>query len=166
MENVHYPDKKSDNYYKDQYEIFLQLKNALEANGNFYESQKLQAISNDALTKVDDVAKSDKIILWINSKSNNHGLSIKLPLLYFFIFTIAFYILYLFSLNRMFNCNEVDWSLIGYYFSFIDLTHKADFLVDKSEFNIGSLSIDFLNKVLTGFFIYQFISAFRKYGKK
>jgi hypothetical protein len=166
LENVHYPDKKSDNYYKDQYEIFLQLKNALEANGNFYESQKLLAISNDALKKIDDVAKWDKLILWINSRSNNHGLSIRLPVLYFFAFTISFYILYLFSLNRIFNCTAVDWSLIGYYFSFIDLTHKADFLVDKSEFNTASLSIDFLNKVVSGFFIYQFISAFRKYGKK
>ena len=166
LENVHYPDKKSDNYYKDQYEIFLQLKNALETNGNFYESQKLQAISNDALKKINDVANWDKAILWVNSKSNNHGLSIKLPLMYFILFTIGFYILYLFSLNRIFNRNEIDLSLIGYYFSFIDLTHRTDFLVDKIEFNVGSLSIDFLNKLFSGFFIYQFISSFRKYGKK
>lgn len=166
LENVHYPDKKSDNYYKDQYEIFLQLKNALEANGNFYESQKLQAISNDALKKIKDVDRWDKVILWINSKSNNHGLSIRQPLKYFLLFSIGLYILYLLSLNRIFNCNEIDWSLVGYYFSFIDLTHRTDFLVDKSEFNAASLIIDFVNKIVAGFFIYQFISAFRKYGKK
>ncbi len=166
LENVHYPDQKSDNYYKDQYEIFLQLKIILESTGNFYEAQKLQAISNDALKKIKQISCWDKAILWINGKSNNHGLSIKLPLIYFLSFSIIFYILYLLSLGRIFNCNKVNYSLIGYYFSFIDLTHRTDFLVDKDEFNIASLSIDFINKLICGFFIYQFVSAFRKYGKK
>ncbi len=166
LENVHYPEKISDNYYKSQYEIFLQLKILLEASGNFYESQKLQAISNDALKKIKQISIWDKAILWVNSKSNNHGLSIKLPLLYFFLSSIALYILYLLSLGRMFNGNEIDTSLVGYYFSFIDLTHRTDFLVNKEEFNLGSLSLDFVNKIISGFFIYQFISSFRKYGKK
>ena len=166
LENVHYPENKSDNYYKNQYELFLQLKMSLEASGNFYESQKLQAISNDALKKIKQISNWDKAILWINSKSNNHGLSIKRPLLYFFGFSIFFYILYLFSLDRIFNCNGIDFSLFGYYFSFIDLTHRTDFLVSKEEFNIYSLSLDFINKIVIGFFIYQFVSAFRKYGKR
>lgn len=166
LENVHYPDQKSDNYYKDQYEIFLQLKIILESTGNFYEAQKLQAISNDALKKIKQISCWDRAILWINGKSNNHGLSIKLPLIYFLSFSIVFYILYLLSLGRIFNCNKINYSLIGYYFSFIDLTHRTDFLVDKDEFNIASLSIDFINKLICGFFIYQFVSAFRKYGKK
>jgi hypothetical protein len=74
--------------------------------------------------------------------------------------------LYLLSLGRIFNGNKINYSLIGYYFSFIDLTHRTDFLVAKDEFNIASLSIDFIKKLLCGFFIYQFVSAFRKYGKK
>jgi hypothetical protein len=166
LENVHYPDQKSDNYYKDQYEIFLQLKIILESTGNFYEAQKLQAISNDALKKIKQISCWDRAILWINGKSNNHGLSIKLPLIYFLCFSIIFYMLYLLSLGRIFNGNKINYSLIGYYFSFIDLTHRTDFLVAKDEFNIASLSIDFINKLLCGFFIYQFVSAFRKYGKK
>lgn len=166
LENVHYPDQKSDNYYKDQYEIFLQLKIILESTGNFYEAQKLQAISNDALKKIKQISCWDRAILWINGKSNNHGLSIKLPLMYFLSFSMIFYILYLLSLGRIFNCNKINYSLIGYYFSFIDLTHRTDFLVGKDEFNIASLTIDFINKLICGFFIYQFVSAFRKYGKK
>lgn len=165
LPNVHYPANKSDNYYKDQYEIFLQLRAALDSNGNFYEAQKLQAISNDALKQISDVSKWDKAILLINSKSNNHGISIKLPLIYFFIITIIFYLLYLGSLGRVFNANGFDSSLIGYYFSFIDPTHRAEFLVDKKEFNAFSLGIDFLNKLASAFLIFQFIAAFRKYGK-
>ena len=166
LENVHYPEKQSDNYYKDQYEVFLQLKQALESTGNFYESQKLQAISNDALKKINDVSIWDKSILWINSKSNNHGLSIKRPLLFFIFFSITFYILYLLSIGRIFNSKEIDFTLVGYYFSFIDLTHRSDFLVSKNEFNFWSLTLDSINKIIVGFFIYQFIAAFRKYGKK
>jgi len=72
----------------------------------------------------------------------------------------------LWSLGRMFNSHGVDWNLIGYYFSFLDITHRVDFLVDKSALNGLSVTIDYFNKILVGFLIYQFIAAFRKYGKK
>ncbi|MBK8482783.1 MAG: hypothetical protein IPL31_00105 [Saprospiraceae bacterium] len=166
LENVHYQDKKSDNYYKNQYEIFLQLKISMELTGNFYESQKLLAISYDALRKIETISNWDKVILWINRNSNNHGLSIKNPLYSFLISSLVLYTCYLYSLQRIFNNGNLDLSLIGYYFSFIDITHRADFLVNKDEFNLFSLAIDFANKLITGFFIYQFISAFRKFGKK
>ncbi len=167
LKNVHYPEKKRESYYKDQYEIYLQLKLALEATGNFFEAQKLFAISNDALRKVGDVPCWDKVILWINRKSNNHGLSIKRPLFLFFAFSILLYVFYLFSLNRIFNFKQsIDFTLFGYYFSFVDVTHRNDFLVEKNEFNSWSLFLDYFNKVVESFFIYQFIAAFRKYGKK
>lgn len=172
LENIHYPEKKSDNYYKDQYEIFLSLKNALESNGNFYEAQKLQAVSNEALKKIKDVSRWDRAILWINSQSNNHGLSIKRPLFYFFGCTILIYVLYLWTLGRMFNSYGFDASMVGYYFSFVDPTHRIDFLEDVKKSNTGTwavsgaLALDFFGKLISGFFIYQFVAAFRKYGKK
>lgn len=165
LPNVHYPNEVSESYYKDQYETFLQLKSSLESSGNFYEAQKFQAISNDLLSKVKNVSGWDKAILRINSLSNNHGLSIWQPLAGFFVFSIILYVLYLFSLGLIFTSNDIDYTLIGYYFSFIDITHRTDFLVDKTEFNLWALSIDFFGKVIGGFFIYQFIAAFRKYGK-
>src|SRR5690606_32654497 len=166
LENVHYPENKPDKYYKDQYEIFLQLKWQLEGTGNFYESQKLQAISNDALMKIEDISCWDKFILQTNSLSNNHGLSIARPLKWFVLFSFVLYLLYLISVRRILLDTDFDPTLIGYYFSFIDLTHRNDFLVEKEHFSAWTLSIDYINKVLTGYFIYQFISAFRKYGKK
>jgi len=54
---------------------------------------------------------------------------------------------------------EIDYDLIGYYFSFIDLTHRSDFLVDKVGLNGWALAIDYLTKLIVGFFIYQFIAA-------
>lgn len=108
----------------------------------------------------------DKFILWVSSKSNNHGLSISHPLGYFLLFTIILYLLYLNDLGFLFNGGEFDPKLIGYYFPFIDPTHRNDFLVEKEELTGWSLALDYLNKIIVGFLIYQFISAFRKYGKK
>ena len=166
IENIHYPDRKDKNYFKTRYETFLQLKKQLEASGNFYEAQKFQAISNEALKNVENLPYWDRVILKINSLSNNHGLSIKAPFIGTIFISIIFYILYLWSLGRMFNCNGIDWNLFGYYFSFLDITHRTDFLVSKIELNGWSLTIDYLNKIIVGFLIYQFIAAFRKYGKK
>lgn len=165
LENVHYPENLKESFYKDQYETFLQLKNALEKTGNIYEAQKLQAISFEALRKIKDISGWDKSILYLNDFSNGHGLSIGKPLKWFLLSSIFMYTSYLYSLNRIFNCHDIDLNLIGYYFSFIDLTHRSDFLVDKDKFNVMSMSIDFINKVVIGYFIYQFIASFRKYGK-
>jgi hypothetical protein len=166
LENIHYPDKKPQNYYKDQYETFLQLRKSLDGTGNYYEGQKLGAISKDALRKTNSVATSDKIILCINKISNNHGLSIKRPIVGLFLFSILFYVLYLLSINRVFISTDIDWDLFGYYFSFLDPTHRKNFLIDKSNFSVYTLTIDFANKIVVGFFIFQFISAFRKYVNK
>lgn len=166
IENVHYPDRKSANHHKDLYEIFLQLKKSVEGTGNYYESQKIQTMAHETLRRVNDVPRWDRLILLINRLSNDHGQSVKRPLLMFLGFSIALYTLYLWSLGRMFNSNGFDTDLIGYYFAFIDITHRTDFLVEKNEFNGGSLFLDYLSKIVFGFFIYQFIAAFRKYGKK
>lgn len=163
--NIHYPEEKDNNYFKIRYETFLQIKKVLEVSGNFYEAQKFQAISYEALKNIEDPPYSDKLILKINSFSNSHGLSIKKPFIYTIFTSIFLYILYLWALGRMFNHNEIDWNLIGYYFSFLDITHRIDFLANKTELNGFCLTIDYFNKIVVGFLIYQFISAFRKYEK-
>lgn len=164
LENIHYPDEKSINYYKDQYETFLQLKLSLESTGNFFEAQKLSAISKDALRKIDTLPPSDKFILWLNNLSNTHGLSIIRPFLGLIIFSVIFYIAYLVSIDRIFYLDQnLDSTLLGHYFTFLDITHKSNFLISESEQTFWSLAIDFFNKIVVGFFIFQFISAFRKY---
>ncbi|MCT4135387.1 hypothetical protein HZP67_00655 [Elizabethkingia anophelis] len=166
IENIHYPDKKDKNYFKTRYEVFLQFRKLLEASGNFYEAQKFHAVSNEALMNVENLPFWDRQILKINSSSNNHGLSIKEPFIATVFISIAFYLLYLLSLGRLFASTSFDWNLFGYYFSFLDITHRSDFLVKKEELNGFALTIDYLNKIIIGFLIYQFIAAFRKYGKK
>ncbi|WP_298708797.1 hypothetical protein [uncultured Chitinophaga sp.] len=167
VENIHYPHKKKDNYHKDMYEIFLQLRKALEATGNFQESLKLHAVSNDALREIKRLSWWDARILCINKISNNHGISLKKAFWGFWISSAVVYIVYLLTLGRIFNCQAAfDPSLIGYYFAFIDLTHRNDFLVSKGDFGHFTLAVDFLGKAVVGFYIFQFVAAFRKYGKK
>lgn len=166
LENIHYPDEKPQNYFKDQYETFLQLRQSLENSGNYYEAQKLGAISKESLRKISSLKFWDRLILCVSKKSNDHGLSITRPFLGTFVSSSFFYVLYLCSIGRIFTDGEFDLTLVGYYFSFLDLTHGKDFLVSKDEFSFCTLTIDFLNKIVVGFFIFQFISAFRKYVKK
>lgn len=164
IENIHYPENRTTNHDKDQYEIFLQLKKALEGTSNEYEAQKLKAVSHTALSKVPSITTGDKVILCINRISNNHGLSIKEPFFWFFGLSIPIYLFYLWSVDLLFGTN-INPDLIGYYFSFVDITHRNDFLLEKAQLNGLSIAIDSLHKFLIGFVIYQFIAAFRKYGK-
>ncbi len=166
IKNVHYPNDRQKNHDKAQYEIFLSLKKALDNTGNYYESQKMQAISHEALRRVKGLSCQDKVILCVNNFSNEHGLSVLRPFLGFFLFSIPLYILYLLSLGRIFNNTDIDWTLFGKFFGFVDITHRNDFLVDKSELTGWSFFVDYAGKLVVGFFIYQFVASFRKYGKK
>lgn len=167
LANSHYPQNRTDNFHKDQYEIFLQLRRALEATGNFYESQKIHAVSNDALRAIKGISLGDKFVLGLNKLSNNHGLSFANAFCWFLCSTILLYILYLASIDRIFICNaDFDSSLVGYYFAFIDITHRVDFLVKDGSYGFFTIPIDYLSKVVIGFLIYQFIAAFRKYAKR
>jgi len=166
VENIHYPNRKDDNYYRMRYETFLQLKNVLEQSDGFYEAQKLRTVSLQALQQVEALSFWDKMILNINNLSNRHGISIARPLGWFVLISIVLYILYLATLGKIFMATDIDWKLFGYYFSFLDVTHSLDFLVDKKELSGLSIVIDYINKVVVGFLLFQFVAAFRKYIRK
>jgi hypothetical protein len=166
IENVHYPENRTKNDPKNLYEILLQLKKSMDSTGNYYEAQKIQSIAHNALHKISGIGRSDRFILWVNKQSNHHGLSIKRPFILLLCSSITLYILYLLSIGRIFTSMPIDWNLIGYYFSFLDITHRTDFLVDKELLTWAPLTIDYFTKVIVGFFIYQLIASFRKYGKK
>lgn len=165
VENIDLPEKRDENYNKLRYEVFLQFKKKLEEQGNFYEAQKLNSVAKETLMDIDTLSTPDKFILCMNSISNKHGLSIINPFIGVIFSGLIFYVFYLASIGRIFNCNDIDYNLIGYYFKFLDITHRSDFLVSKSELNGFSVAIDYLGKLVISFFIYQFIAAFRKYGK-
>jgi hypothetical protein len=165
-ENIHYPESKGPNPAKDNYEMFLQLKSALEGTGNYYEGQKIQAMAHAALREISNIPFGDRFILWLNNSSNKHALSIGRPLLLFGACTIILYIAYLITIHEFCLSTSPDWKLIGFYFSFIDITHRNDFLIKKEDLTFGAQLIDYFNKLVMSYLLFQFISSFRKYSKK
>jgi len=138
----------------------------MESTGNAYEAYKFQVFSLQALQNIRGVSWQDRSVLALNEFSNRHGLSVGRPLAFYIILSIFLYILYLACLGRFYCGGKFDPLLVGHYFSFVDPTHRNDFLVDKKELTGGSLVVDYAGKILLGYLIYQFIAAFRKYSKK
>lgn len=165
VENIHYKDKKDHNYYSIEYEMFLQLKKVLEHSDEFHEAKKLRTVSLITLQKIETLPFWDKLILKINNLSNRHGISIARPLGWLLLISIVLYVLYLATLGKIFINTGIDWTLFGYYFSFLDVTHRLDFLVDRKELSGLIIFIDYANKVVVGFLIFQFVAAFRKYTR-
>lgn len=165
LQNANYKNVKPENFFKDQYETFLQLKSSLDSTGNTYESLRFQAYANDMLRKFTKLSKWDKVLLLMNSQSNNHGVSIERPFWLFWAGGGIFYFLYLVSLGYIFNNKDFDFSLWGSFFTFLDITHKIDFLVEKEKLTGWSQFFDFAGKTYIGYIVFQFIAAFRKYGK-
>lgn len=113
-----------------------------------------------------DNISQDRISLWLNKISNNHGESWLRPLGWLLGSAFVFYILYLWSIGRCFTNNTFDYNLIGYFGEFLNPLHKYDFIPDTGKLGGLSSFIDFLSKLSTAFFLYKFLSAFRKHGKK
>lgn len=110
----------------------------------------------------------EKYLIFLLSKySNEFGRNWKLALwLWIIVLPLVCYLLLLLSIGRLFciNCN-VDYNLIGQFFQFILPTHSTDFLGSGINLNGCSYFFDFLGRIISGFGIYQFITAFRRYGK-
>ena len=107
----------------------------------------------------------DLITFKLNWISNRHGESWGQA----FVFTSAvaaiFYLLFLGVIGRLLKNTAFDWDLAGKYFTYLDPTHKIDF-IEHTKLNFAAYLIDFLSRIFVGYGIYQFISAFRKHGKK
>ncbi|WP_284461603.1 hypothetical protein [Chryseobacterium sp.] len=119
---------------------------------------------------------AEKINLSLNKFTNKHGQSWERALLLLFASTIILYSLYCNSLGFKINCksNGVNyfWKNASYLLEFLNPIRKSDFLpkilLDKSESEISpaSIFIDNISKIINSYLIYQFVAAFRKFGKK
>lgn len=109
-----------------------------------------------------------KIIFFLLKWSNEFGINWSRALYWIFGLPIILYIIYLYSLGYDFywNLSKINWNLVGNYCQFINPTHSMDFLTkDKMELSGLAIFMDFLTRIITGFGIYQFITAFRRFGK-
>jgi hypothetical protein len=170
--------------------FYNQLKKVFEAQGDIYNSTISQAkwaihqekylklkrkeensittkrFSLNKLKSLFNENSQDIYTLWLNKISNNHGESWLRALGWLFAFSFIFYILYLWSIGRCFTNSTIDFNLIGYFFEFLNPLHKFDFIPDTPRLGGLSTFLDFASKLFAAFFIYKFLSAFRKHGKK
>ena len=180
IENIHYPNKKSEEraYNRDMYELFLELKQAFEKRGNIFESQKMKAVAQDFLYKVEsnNLLKSDfwnnKFILLLNRISNFHGVSLRNAFLWIIGFILLFHWLNVLSYKSYyltFNSWEEMYNIFNYtkryVFVLANPVHRVSSLAPADEITGYTYLISFSSRLVVGYLYYQFIAAFRRFGK-
>ena len=180
IENIHYPDKKTNKsaYNRDMYELFLELKQTLEKRGNVFEAQKMKSIAHSFLNKIttSKIWKSEfwdsTLILFLNRISNFHGVSPRNSILLIIGFILLFHWLTVLSYKSYyltFNSWEEVLGIIDntkrYIFVLANPTHRISSLVPNGEITGYTYMVSFFSRIVVGYLYYQFIAAFRRFGK-
>lgn len=111
--------------------------------------------------------------IWLNKISNNHGKSTGQSFGILTILSMLLYTLYCYSLGYQISfCHENNWGqfwgLASYYLEFINPIHKIDTIpkaLSICPVPESSRTIDAISRIIISYLLYQFIQAFRKYGK-
>ena len=119
----------------------------------------------------------EKRNLFLNRITNNHGQNWILPLCLLLVSTALFFTLYCISLGfyielKSYNNVELFFNNLSYFFEFLNPIRKSDFLPkvlsnSKSLTKTPSITffIDSIAKIVNAYLLYQFIAAFRKFGR-
>lgn len=175
LSNIHYPLEKSDDYHIEQYETYRQLSNALSSQGNQVLALEMYKRMYESLRKSKSLSKQDRLILWLNNFSNLHGTSISRSLWLFLGLGAILLLLFINCTPKpMYNWGWIDFSSfidainIKVFFVLADPTHKISTLQELAggELSTSNYFISFISRVVMAWVYYQFISAFRKFGKK
>lgn len=167
-------------------EIYRQLKYALEKQGNKIESLKFRSLEISAFKSelfskhryfIKRIFNNDRFILWLG-QTNNFGLNWFKPVLLFLGFSLLFYFLItigvseklFYSINLSYSSFKITFEELGKYFyaypQLMNPVHAIDRIFsDHVAFSFPVHLFDFLLKVFLAFFIFQIISAFRKFMK-
>lgn len=162
-------------------EIFRQLKVSMDKQGNriqglFFQSQEFIAYEKE-LKLTHCIYKPERLILWSNS-SNSHGQDWLKPLFLGVMFTGLWFIFMVISMNPNlelhlpWNCNFLTtYKIYAEYFKGVpDLfnpTFRLDlvFATQTNEFTFLTYFWALIQRISISYFIFQTISAFRKYMK-
>lgn len=183
IENIHYTDEKETDYFGLQYELYRQLKFSLSNSHNQIDALEMHLRMYNVAAKRNGLSFQDKFILFLNKISNNHSTSITRA---FWLSISLIFILWLFYCMFLPNVPyKFGWyglsnfkNGIASFFNFTinqvkilaiiaNPVHSINNLsdVNKSELSTMNYFISFLSRVLVAWSYYQFVSAFRKFGK-
>jgi hypothetical protein len=185
VKNVHYFDKKEEDYQWIQYELFRQLKTSLLSNNNQLQALEMHSRMYNALRSANRLKWQDKFILFLNRISNNHATSIWRPFILSVALLVILWIWYCACLPNVpfklgwYGLEEFKKGIASFSV-FIENNLKSlvvlanpvhstnnleDLLGEKMKLTTMNYFISFLSRILMAWLFYQFISAFRKFGK-
>ncbi len=166
-------------------ELFSQLYKVFENNGNrpralLYKKKSLESYRKELKDKKEKNLrqKFDQASLWVNQLSNEFNFSVWRALWVLFIISIVFFFFYCLSIGYTFSLqwnDPVIWkrffNLAAHWFEFISPIRDTNFIHpiegDKAiTVHAGTRFIDGFSRVIISYMIYQFIQAFRKFGKE
>lgn len=185
LENIHYPSKKESEYFNNQYENYKQLKIALSNQSDQIQALQMHRKMYEAIRQSKKLSAQDKFILFLNNHSNKHGTSITHSFICFILVLSGLYLLYLLALPQapysfgwvrlesywISVCNTSEFILENWKNLYVlaNPTHRLSQLIENNsgqELSGMNYFISFCSRILVGWCYYQFISAFRKFGKK
>ena len=138
--------------------------------------RKYEMNSYTSELSINNEVSEEKIVLWLNKLSNNHGLSWSTGVCFTVIVWLSFYFLYVLSeynfsfyltISSAFFSNAFWSDAISFLWLPQGLGNLTDKLrEDRSFLSSISMVLTFvLGKIAIAYGIYQTISAFRKHGK-
>lgn len=182
-EQLFVPADENQNFYKKKREVFRQFKQALEKQGDKIHALEFQAEELKTFERQVSAEKrfwnQNRIILWLG-KTNDFGLNWVKPIWLILAITIIFYFFIIISSsnNLIFKpattLNELlftieEFKRYGYLIpQLLNPARYLDRILDsEKDITLGfwTYFLDTFHKIILAFFIFQIISAFRKYVK-
>jgi hypothetical protein len=129
-----------------------------------HEMKTLLAISQSTKGKF-----SDKFVLYTSWLSNDFGNDWSRALIWLISTSLVWYFLIKILLGYTYFEAALIWDEFGKFLIFLNPLHQFEklFGIDPTEINTnGAILFDSIAKILGAYFLYQFVSAFRKFAKK
>lgn len=185
LENIHYPEKIEENYYDALYENYRQIKTALLNQNNHIQALEMHKQMYNAIRKSKKLELQDRIILLLNRISNNHGTSISRA--FFLSISLIFIIGIIYCLTLPNAPYQFGWNGFGSFglaiknscyfvcnnaksfFILANPAHKLSSLIAVSgveELSSTNYFISLISRLVIAWAYFQFVSAFRKFGKQ
>lgn len=171
--------------FEQRKEIYRQLKYALDKQGNriaslHFKALEMKTYKQESFTKVEwykRIFNVKRFVLWVG-QTNDFGLNWLKPVLLSLVFSLIFHFLIIVGISDELsywinlNCCSIKrtWEIYSENFSSLPQLMNPTHLLSRIYPTNTNLSftvhfLDYILKIILAFFIFQTVSAFRKYMK-
>lgn len=163
---------------------YNQLRKLMESNGEIIDAGRYYTLLMREHERL--LSSNANFSEWVpflaNRRSSNYGESWVRAFLAIILLALLFYILFhvanaAYGLNSGSPFEIENWKFVKtglrnallqkkQFFEFLNPAHRFDFMGADFKTNFWTYLIDFIGRIVIGYCIYQFVAAFRKYGRK